>query len=52
MLLLGLILLIVGLVVPGLHALFIVGLILLIVGAALLLLGTAGHPVGGRSWWW
>lgn len=51
MVILGLILLIVGFV-AGIHILWIVGGILLLVGLVLLLIGTTGHPVGGRTWWW
>ena len=51
MLILGLILLLIG-VVAGIHILYIVGGILLLVGLVLLLLGTAGRPVGGRNWWY
>lgn len=36
----------------GIGLLATVGLVLVVVGLVLLLLGYAGHPVGGRSWWW
>jgi hypothetical protein len=49
---LGLILLIIGLVVGGLHILFIIGVILLIVGLVLAILGGTGRAVGGRKHWY
>jgi hypothetical protein len=49
---LGLILLIIGLIVSGLHILFVIGLILLVVGVILALLGAAGREVGGRRHWY
>jgi len=52
MLILGLILLIVGLLVPALSVLETIGIILLIIGAVLWFAGYAGHPVGGRRYWW
>lgn len=52
MIILGLILLIVGALVPKLAILFTIGIILLIVGLVLLVLGYAGHPVGGRRSWY
>jgi hypothetical protein len=48
MIVLGLILLILGLLVAGLHALFVIGLILVLVG---LVLNFAGGGVGGRRWY-
>jgi membrane protein implicated in regulation of membrane protease activity len=48
---LGLILLIVGYILP-LPILTTIGLILLIVGALLWVLGAAGRPVAGRRYWW
>lgn len=51
MILLGLILLVVGLVVPN-GLLVTVGLILLIVGLVLVAVGSAGHTLGGRRYWW
>jgi hypothetical protein len=52
MIVLGLILLIIGLVVGGLHVLFVIGLVLLIIGVVLALLGGAGRQVGGRRHWY
>jgi hypothetical protein len=49
---LGLILLIIGLIVGGLHILFVIGLILLIVGVILAILGGMGREVGGRRHWY
>jgi membrane-bound ClpP family serine protease len=48
---LGLILLILGLVIGGLHVLFVIGVILLIIGLILAALGAAGREVGGRKHW-
>lgn len=48
MIILGLILLLVGYLV-GIHALTVIGVVLIAVGLVLMLVGTAG-PVGGR-WW-
>ena len=49
---LGVILLIIGLIVAGLHVLVVLGLILLVVGVVLALLGTTGRAVGGRKHWY
>jgi hypothetical protein len=49
---LGLILLILGLVIGGLHILFVLGVILLVVGVVLALLGGMGRAVGGRKHWY
>lgn len=55
MLILGIVLLVVGLLVPGLHILFIIGVILAIIGAVLLVapgLGiNGGRPLGGRRYY-
>jgi hypothetical protein len=51
MIIIGLILLILGLVLPS-HVCFVIGLILIIVGLALALAGTAGNAVGGRRHWY
>lgn len=51
MVVLGLILLIVGYIIP-IPILVTIGFILLIVGLILLLLGGIGHPVGGRRYWY
>jgi hypothetical protein len=46
---LGLVLLLVGWLLP-LALLFKIGVALLVIGAVFAVLGVAGHPVGGRSW--
>ncbi|MFE3799610.1 hypothetical protein KHQ06_26225 [Nocardia tengchongensis] len=51
MIILGLILLIVG-IVFGISILTTIGVILMLVGAVAWLLGTTGHPIGGRSHYW
>jgi membrane-bound ClpP family serine protease len=51
MVILGLILIVLGLVVP-MHILFILGIILLVVGLLLGIGGTAGYTVGNRRHWW
>jgi hypothetical protein len=50
MIVLGIILLLVGVVVH-IGILTTVGIILLVLGVVLVLLGRAGHEVGGRSHW-
>lgn len=50
MLILGVILLIAGYVL-GIGILSTVGWLLFAVGLVLLLIGFAGHPVGGRFWY-
>lgn len=52
MIILGLILLILGLLVGGLHILFVLGVILLIIGLVLAVAGGTGHAIGGRSRWY
>lgn len=51
MIILGVILLLLGYLL-GISLLYYVGGILLVVGLVLLLLGSTGRPVGGRSYWW
>lgn len=51
MIILGLILILIAYVVPGLSILYTIGVILLIVGVVLLILGNIGRPVGGRKVW-
>lgn len=51
MIILGALLLIIGFVL-GIYLLWVLGLILLAVGVVLLLLGAAGHAVGGRPHYW
>jgi hypothetical protein len=50
MIVLGVILLLIGWL-TGLSILYTVGGILLVVGLVLFLLGSVGHPVGGRRWY-
>ncbi len=51
MIILGLILLVLGWLF-GLQVLWIIGAVLLVVGLILLLLGSTGRPVGGRTRWY
>lgn len=51
MIVLGVILLVLGWA-TGMSILYTVGVILLVVGLVLWLLGAAGRPVGGRSFWY
>ena len=51
MILLGVVLVIISLLAPGLAVLLTVGVILIVVGLVLVVLGVAGHPVGGRKYW-
>jgi membrane-bound ClpP family serine protease len=51
MIVLGLILLIVGYILP-IPILETLGIILIVIGLILLLLGGVGHPVAGRRYWW
>jgi len=51
MIILGLILLVAGWLL-GFGILTTLGAILLIIGLVFLLLGFAGHPIGGRSNWY
>jgi len=55
MIIFGIVLIVLGLLLPALiptfafaHALVVVGVILLVVGAVLAILGSAGRAVGGR----
>lgn len=50
MIVLGIILLVLGILLP-IHILFIIGIVLLCVGAGLMLLSVTGRPVGGRHWY-
>jgi membrane-bound ClpP family serine protease len=52
MIILGVILLIIGLLVPGLSILFTIGIIVLIIGLVLLIVGQFHGPVGGRRYWY
>ncbi|AEN14196.1 MULTISPECIES: DUF6131 family protein [unclassified Streptomyces] len=51
MIIVGAILLVIGLV-AGIGFLWTIGIILLVIGAALWLLGTLGHAIGGRRHYW
>lgn len=51
MIILGIILLIVGIVLP-LPILETIGIILLVIGAILWILGSTGRPVAGRRYWY
>jgi hypothetical protein len=51
MIVLGLILLLVGYLLP-LPILVTIGVILLIIGVILLILGAAGRPLAGRRYWY
>lgn len=55
MLILGIVLIVVGLLVPQLHVLFTIGIILAVIGLVLLLapsLGlNGGRPLGGRRYY-
>jgi uncharacterized membrane protein HdeD (DUF308 family) len=55
MIVLGIILIVLGLLLPSLvptfafaHICLVIGIILLVVGVALMLMGRMGHAVGGR----
>lgn len=51
MIVLGVILIIVGYLIP-LPILYTIGAILLIVGVVLLILGQSGRAIGGRKYWY
>ncbi len=51
MIVIGLVMLILGYVLP-IPALATIGWILLLIGLALFAIGATGHPVGGRRYWW
>ena len=51
MITLGIILLIIGLIVP-MHILVTIGGILIVVGLVLAILGGIGRPIGGRKHYW
>jgi hypothetical protein len=50
MIILGVILLVLGFLL-AIPILWTIGIIVLVVGLILLLVGFAGHPVGGRRWY-
>ena len=52
MIVLGVILLVLALLVPGLSVLFWIGVALIIIGVVLMLMGSSGHAVGGRNHYW
>lgn len=52
MIVLGIILLVIGLVVPTLYTLAVIGGVVIVIGVILALLGRVGRPVGGRKFWW
>jgi membrane-bound ClpP family serine protease len=49
---LGVILLIIGLLVPQLSILTTIGIVLLVIGAVLWIMGSIGRPVAGRRHWY
>lgn len=51
MIILGIILLVIGYVVPSLAVLTYIGWILVVIGAILWILGAVGRPVAGRRVW-
>ena len=51
MIIIGLILLVLGLVL-GSPILWTIGIIVLLIGLVLLILGSIGHAVGGRRWYY
>ena len=51
MIAIGIILLIIGFL-TGIAILWTIGIIVLVIGLIALLLGTMGHPVGGRRHYW
>lgn len=51
MIILGLILAVVGYLI-GVSLLLWIGVAVLVVGLILLLVGSIGHPVGGRRWYY
>jgi hypothetical protein len=51
MIVLGIVLLVVGFLVPSLIILKTIGGIILLVGIILFILGAVGRPVGGRKVW-
>lgn len=52
MIVLGIILLLVGYLLPVPAFVATLGWILLVIGLVLFLLGGIGHPVGGRRYWY
>lgn len=52
MVVLGIILLLIGYLLPVPYFVATIGWICLIIGIVLWVLGAAGRPVGGRRYWW
>jgi len=52
MIVLGIVLLVIGLLVPALHILWTLGVVLLVIGAILWIMGSVGRPVAGRRYWY
>jgi drug/metabolite transporter (DMT)-like permease len=52
MIVLGIVLLIIGYIVPQLAVLQTIGIILLVIGAVLWVAGSVGRPVAGRRYWY
>lgn len=52
MIVLGVILLLLGYLVPVPPIVGTLGWILVVLGVVLLLAGSVGHPVAGRRYWW
>lgn len=51
MIIIGAVLLILGFL-TGIAILWTLGIIVLVIGLILLLVGSVGHPVGGRRWYY
>jgi membrane-bound ClpP family serine protease len=52
LIILGCVLLLAGLLLPGLAILVTVGIIVIVVGLALAIAGGYGRPAGDRRFWW
>lgn len=50
MIILGVVLLVLGFLL-AIPILWTIGIVVLVIGLVLLLVGFAGHPVGGRRWY-
>jgi hypothetical protein len=51
MIVIGVVLLLLGFL-TGIGILWTIGIIALVIGLILLLVGSFGHPVAGRRWYW
>lgn len=51
MIILGIILIVIGWL-TAISILLWLGVVLLVIGAVLAIVGSAGHPVGGRNWYY